>query len=195
MILYYYIKIFHKQFLTDLKHDIYSVYKRFDEKTVINAIKSNLEFRILFYFRASKYFGRSNFLGSFIYKYYIKLSSKYCITLYPETTIGLGFRFGHIGNIIIHSKSIIGNNVTVSQGVTIGKIHTGKKTGTPVLGDRIYVGPNAVVVGNIKIGNDVIIGGNSFVNFDVPDNSVVVGNPGVIHYKENPTLDILNSLE
>jgi serine O-acetyltransferase len=128
----------------------------------------------------------------FIYKHYLKLSSKYCITLYPETTIGLGFRFGHIGNIIIHSKSIIGNNVTVSQGVTIGKIHTGKKAGTPILGNRIYVGPNAVVVGNIKIGNDVIIGGNSFVNFDVPDNSVVVGNPGVIHFKENPTEKLLN---
>ena len=48
MILYYFIKIFHKQFLTDLKHDVYSVYKSFDEKTTINAIKSNLEYYFIF---------------------------------------------------------------------------------------------------------------------------------------------------
>jgi hypothetical protein len=48
MILYYFIKTFHKQLLTDLKHDVYSVYKSFDEKTTINAIRSNLEYYFIF---------------------------------------------------------------------------------------------------------------------------------------------------
>ena len=49
------------------------------------------------------------------------------------------------------------------------------------------VGINSTIVGNIKIGNNVLIAPNAVVNFDVPDNSVVIGNPGVIHHKENAT--------
>jgi serine O-acetyltransferase len=194
MLLYYYLRIFHRRFLEDLKHDVYAVYKASDYTTMITALKCNLEFRILYYFRASNFFSKNIFLGSLIKSYYVKLSSNYCVTINPETKIGLGFRLGHIGNIIVHSKTIIGNNVTISQGVTIGKIHKGRLAGTPTFGDRIYVGPNAIIVGHINIGNDVIIAGNSFVNFDVPNNSVVLGNPGVVHFKENPTKDVLNLL-
>ena len=194
MLLYYYSRIFHKRFLEDLKHDVYAVYKTSGYTTIMTALKGNREFRILYYFRASNFFSKNIFLAALIRSYYAKLSSNYCVTISPETKIGLGFRLGHIGNVIIHSKTIVGNNVTISQGVTIGKIHKGKFAGTPTFGDRIYVGPNAVIVGQINIGNDVIIAGNSFVNFDVPDNSIVLGNPGVIHFKENPTKDVLNVL-
>jgi serine O-acetyltransferase len=196
MILYYFIKICHKDLLTILKHDIYSIYGVNDNKTILNAIKSNKEFKIIFYFRVAVYFSKKNIImASVLKKYYIKLSSSYCITIPLTTVIGRGFRIGHIGNITIHYKTIIGDNVTISQGVTLGKIHTGKKTGAPVLGKNIYIGPNAVIVGNIKIGNDVIISGNAFVNSDVPDNSIVIGNPGVVHYGKNPTANILNCLK
>ncbi|MEO6722080.1 MAG: serine acetyltransferase [Ferruginibacter sp.] len=195
MLLFFFIKIFHKKLYDVIRYDIYSTYITTDDKVILSAIKRDIEFRILFYFRVAAYFKEHGLLfGSVIYKFYFNLSTRYCITLYPETKIGLGFRIGHIGNIIVHSKSVIGNNVTISQGVTLGKIHTGKKQGTPTLGNNIYIGPNAVIVGNIKIGNDIIISGNAFVNFDVPDNSVVLGNPGVVHHKEKPTAEILNCL-
>lgn len=54
-----------------------------------------------------------------------------------------------------------------------------------MIGDRVVIEAHAVVVGNVKIGCDVVIAANAFVNFDVPDHSVVLGNPGVIHHKEN----------
>jgi serine O-acetyltransferase len=192
LFLFYYIKLFHQDFITYLKHDIYSVYKSFDEKTISNAIKSNLEY--YFIFEPQNFILKNNFFVSIINNYYVKISTNYCVTLKPETKIGLGFRIGHIKNIIIHSKTIFGNIVTISQGVTIGIIHSGKKAGTAILGERFYVGPNAVIIGNIKIGNDVIVAGNSFVNFDVPDNSVVVDYPGVIQFKENPTKQIISWL-
>ena len=59
--------------------------------------------------------------------------------------------------------------------------------GVPVLGDLVYVGLNATIVGGVRIGNNVLIAANSFVNFNVPSNSVVLGNPGQIHFKENST--------
>lgn len=63
----------------------------------------------------------------------------------------------------------------------------GEKSGTPCIGDRVVICSNAMVCGNIVIGDDVLIAAGAFVNFDVPDNSVVVGNPGIIHHKEKPT--------
>ena len=54
-------------------------------------------------------------------------------------------------------------------------------------GNCVAIGINATVIGNIHIGDDVMIAPNSFVNFDVPDHSVVIGNPGVIHSKDDAT--------
>ena len=63
----------------------------------------------------------------------------------------------------------------------------GKRKGVPTIGNRVCIHSNAVVVGNIKIGDDVVIAPNAFVNFDVPDHSIVIGNPGMIKHKENAT--------
>ena len=81
----------------------------------------------------------------------------------------------------------MGNNVNLHKGCTIGRENRGKREGAPVIGDCVSIGINATVVGNIHIGNDVMIAPNSFVNFDVPDHSVVIGNPGIIHLKEDAT--------
>ena len=59
--------------------------------------------------------------------------------------------------------------------------------GSPTIGNCVYIGVNATLVGNIHIGNDVLIAPNSYINFNVPDHSVVIGNPGIIHHKENAT--------
>ncbi|MFV8281350.1 hypothetical protein ACNKXS_07380 [Christiangramia marina] len=66
------------------------------------------------------------------------------------------------------------------QGVTVGNKSRGKRKGSPIIGDRVLIGPNSVVVGKIKIGNDVLISPPTLVNFDVPDNAVVLGNPAKI---------------
>ena len=80
---------------------------------------------------------------------------------------------------------IVGKNVDCLNGVLLGQIDSGVKAGTPVIGDNVFLGTNSIVVGKIKIGNDVLIAPGAYVNFDVPDHSVVIGNPAVVHHKEN----------
>lgn len=55
------------------------------------------------------------------------------------------------------------------------------RKGCPTIGNCVYIGPNAVIVGNITIGNNVLIAANAFVNCDFPSNSIVIGNPCSMH--------------
>jgi len=95
--------------------------------------------------------------------------------------IGGGLLLVHPWDITVHNDVRIGNNATLFKGVTIGVIAHGNKKGVPTIGDNCIVYANATVCGNINIGNNVIISAGAFVNFDVPDNSIVIGNPGIIH--------------
>ena len=101
--------------------------------------------------------------------------------------VGAGFHLSHGAAIIITAKAKIGENCSLRNGITIGVELRGKRKGAPTIGDRVWIGPNATIVGKISVGNDVLIGANSYVNFDVPDHSIVIGNPGKIIYKENAT--------
>jgi serine O-acetyltransferase len=97
----------------------------------------------------------------------------------PHTTsIGFGFYIGHIRDIVINERAVIGDNCNISQGVTIGQANRGRRKGTPVIGRNVYIGPGAKIVGAVRVGNDVAIGANCVVTDDVPDHAVVVGVPG-----------------
>jgi serine O-acetyltransferase len=72
------------------------------------------------------------------------------------------------------------------KGATIG-FSQGKKPGAPRLGNCVYVGLNATILGGVVIGDDVMIAPNTFVNQDVPSHSIVIGNPCKIIHKENAT--------
>lgn len=80
---------------------------------------------------------------------------------------------------ILNAKSI-GKNFTVRQCTTIGNKKDGRNDLVPVIGDNVNVGANVVIIGDITIGNNVIIGAGSVVTHDIPDNSIVVGNPAHI---------------
>lgn len=118
---------------------------------------------------------------------------KYGFQIYPETEIGEGFYLGHWGSLVINPKAKIGKNCNIAQGVTIGQQNRGKNTGFPVIGDEVWIGANAVIVGGIAVGNNVLIAPNSYVNFNVPENSVVMGNPGKIYPKEDATEGYINN--
>lgn len=118
---------------------------------------------------------------------------KYGFQIYPETEIGEGLYLGHWGHLVINPKAKIGRNCNIAQGVTIAQANRGKNAGTPKIGNEVWIGPNAVIVGNIIIGNNVLIAPNAYVNTDVPDNSVVVGNPAVITPKINATESYINN--
>lgn len=110
----------------------------------------------------------------FFYKY------KFGISIPHNTKIGSGFYIGHFGTIIINEKCIIGKNCNISQGITLGEVSRGQRKGCPVLGDNIYIGPGAKIVGKVTIGNNVAIGTNCVITKDIEDNAVVVGIPAKI---------------
>lgn len=102
------------------------------------------------------------------------------ISLPKSCKIGPGLRIWHFGNIFIHPKSIIGENCTLRQGVTIGnRVENGP---APVIGDNVDFGAYAQVLGGITIGNNCKIGAMSVVLSDVPDGATAVGAPArIIH--------------
>ena len=121
------------------------------------------------------------------------LSRQTMIQIHPHAKIGEGFYIGHLGRIIVNPDAQIGKNVNVATGVTIGQENRGARKGSPKIGSDCWIGTNAVIVGNVTIGNDVLIAPLSFVNFDVPDHSIVVGNPARIIPKEHATRDYISN--
>jgi serine O-acetyltransferase len=99
------------------------------------------------------------------------------IWIAPQATIGPGLYVGHFGGVIVSGDAVLGSNVNLSQGVTIGVAGRGERRGTPVLGDRVYVAPGAKLIGPITVGNDVAVGANAVVTRDVADRAVVDGVP------------------
>lgn len=93
--------------------------------------------------------------------------------------IGHGTVVGYAGlGVVIHSASVIGQRVHICQNVTIGR--NPEREGVPVIEDDVYIGPGAVVSGNIRIGRGAKIGANAVVLKDVPPGAVAVGVPARI---------------
>lgn len=115
------------------------------------------------------------------------LSRRTMIQIPASTKIGPGFYIGHFGRIIINPNAILGKNINIATGVTIGQENRGARKGCPRIGDSVWIGTNAVIVGDVTVGDDVLIAPLTFVNFDVPSHSVVVGNPAKIISKANAT--------
>lgn len=122
------------------------------------------------------------------------LKNKRGIELHRTTSIGKGLYLGHAWNITINPKAIIGDNCNLHKGVTIGQENRGSRKGTPTIGNEVWIGVNATVVGNVTIGDDVLIAPNSYVNCDVPSHSVVFGNPCIIKHRDNATEGYINNI-
>lgn len=122
-----------------------------------------------------------------------KIVKNYFVIYKDKTNIGGGLYIGHPYCITINEKAVIGKNVNIHKGVTIGQENRGERKGTPVIGDEVWIGINSTIVGAIHIGNDVLIAPNAFVNCDIPDHSIVFGNPCIIKPKNNATEGYINN--
>ena len=140
------------------------------------------QIRYLFWLR------RAHNIGNILEKYKLyRFSRKYGLEISSKADIGAGLYLGHPYNITVSAGAVLGKNCNLHKGCTIGRENRGIRAGSPQIGNQVYIGINSTVVGNITIGDDVLIGANTFVNFDVPTHSIVIGNPATIHYKENAT--------
>ena len=148
--------------------------------------KWDLNVVFIYYFRKLK--SAKSSLAKLFYRFKLKkLRIKTFISIPNSVEIGDGLYIGHYGRIIINQDAILGKNVNLSTGIVIGGENRGPRKGSPVIGNSVWIGSNAVIVGKITIGDDVLIAPLSFVNFDVPSHSVVIGNPAKIIHNENAT--------
>lgn len=133
-------------------------------------------FRNLFYYRIGKF--------SYMVKFLAPPHS--CFTIGTYTPIGKGFLCVHPFSTIINARRI-GNYFTVRNDVTIGE-----SNGIPTIGDNVTVNVHSVIIGNITIGDNVIIGAGTLVCKDIPNDCVVVGNPAyIIKRKGVPKKELL----
>lgn len=102
------------------------------------------------------------------------------ISIPYTASIGDGFYIGHFGQIVINANAVIGNNCNISQGCTIGVSGTGEHRGVPIIGDNVYIGANATIVGKIEIASGTVIGANSLVNRSVEEKCTVLGVPAIV---------------
>ena len=109
------------------------------------------------------------------------------IEIHPGATIGPGFFIDHGMGVVIGETAEVGADVTLYHGVTLGGTSLTKGKRHPTIGDRVVIGAGAKVLGAIEIGADSRVGANAVVVKSVPPNSVVVGVPGQIVKRSQPT--------
>ena len=161
------------------------------------AIKSPMEvllypsFQVMLRYRIANrlYKKKHYFLARWISQ---RAARKTGIEIHPGATIGKGLFIDHGSGVIIGETAIIGDNVTLYQGVTLGG--TGKETGKrhPTLEDNVMVSAGAKILGSFTIGENSKIGAGSVVLKPVPANCTVVGVPGRIVKRDNkkPRMDL-----
>ena len=167
---------------TEYKQFVYSdLYRISENQGVLDFLKLlifNEGFTYIFWLRTCKYLKSNKILKLFFY-FFAKgmlrhYKHKFGIDIPFTAEIGKGFYIGHFGQIIVNQNCVIGNNCNISQGVTLGQTNRGKRAGSPTIGNNVYIGPGAKIIGGINIGDNVAIGANCVVTKDAPENAVVV---------------------
>lgn len=102
------------------------------------------------------------------------------IDIHPGATIGNRFFIDHGAGVVIGETAVVGNDVTLYHGVTLGGVSWNKGKRHPTLGDRVVVGAGAKILGPIEIGEEVRVGANSVVVSEVPSKKTVVGIPAKV---------------
>lgn len=162
--------------------DLYRTTGRSDFPALLRAVLFGGVYKYVFWMRTCRYARTHPLLRYSLYPvaramlYHFR--HKFGIDIPFITEIGPGFYIGHFSCIFVNERCVIGRNCNISQGVTIGTSNRGERAGNPVIGDNVYLGPGAKVIGAIRVGNHAAIGANSVVTHDVPDHAVVVGVPG-----------------
>ena len=106
------------------------------------------------------------------------------IEIHPAVVIGPGLFIDHGMGVVIGETTEIGENVTIYQGVTLGGTSLEKKKRHPTIGNNVVIGSGAKILGPFKVGDNSRIGSGSVVVKEVPPNSVVVGVPGQVTYRD-----------
>lgn len=187
-----------KRLLETIKKDLirYGV-THFSKRVLVKKVLADSIIRFVVFHRLVHHYESHN---QKVHLFFLKVLRKLGFINYHHSEIpysvefGPGLYIGHFYNITINAKAKLGSNINIHKGVTIGQENRGLRKGAPVIGSNVYLGINSVIVGNIRIGDNVLIAANSFVNSDVPSNSIVFGNPAQIKTSVNATVGYINNV-
>ena len=168
-----------------LRADLYRYRGQTNRGAFLSAYLREPGFRFTYYLRKVAFYAtRKRSIWIFAYLYHRAMLHhyrfKYGLDISPTASIGPGLYIGHFGGVVISPEAVLGANVNIAHGVTIGATSRGARLGAPTLEDRVWVGAHAVIVGNVTIGHDALIAPGAYVNFDVPSMAVILGNPGKV---------------
>jgi serine O-acetyltransferase len=147
-------------------------------RTLIRGLLSQ-GFQALFVYRVFRWFHERGIPTQpirFFCERFIEMTTG--ISIPAEATIGKGLRIHHFGGIILHSSVILGEHCTIYHGVTLGD--RGGDGGAPRVGHRVLIGAGAKLIGEIKVGDDCVVGANAVVHTSVPAQHLAVGVPATI---------------
>ena len=164
------------------------VFRAVGGKGNLKAFLPSQELRFLFYCRK---IDEGGFLTP-VWKCFRKIITNRTGLEIETKNIGEGLFLVHAFSITVNPNCVIGKNVNLHKGVTLGEENRGERAGFPTIGNRVWIGVNSTVVGNVRIGDNVLIAPNTFVNFDVPDDSIVIGHPAKIIRDKNATEAYIN---
>jgi serine O-acetyltransferase len=188
--------------LSTLKSDTYREYGEFKWIYVIKGFITNKTFRVIVTMRLCQ----SAYASTGLLKLMLiplKICHRFSRTMAGvdlpwETKISPGFALLHGWGLVVNPNVIIGKNVTLFHGVTLGRRDKISQDGSrlieyPIIEDEVCIGPHAIIVGGIVIGKGSRIAGGSFITNDIPPYSIVSGNPASI-VKENCIPDVMNPI-
>lgn len=165
----------------DLKQLISADYKRY--LSVRGAIWS-VSFHVIFWFRICTWLYCKNkftrIIGSPFHQWYKFLNLISGIQLPICTKIDGGLKFFHYNCIVLAQGTTIGKNCSIHQGVTIGRVFNGPKSGVPKIGNNVVIFAGAKILGGVKISDNVAVGANAVVVKDVEANCTVAGIPAKV---------------
>jgi len=177
----------HMSFVKNVKNEIKLIKER--DPAIHSAMEVFLypSFKVMLHYRIAHkmYMKNHYFLARWISQRAVRKTG---IEIHPGAQIGKGFFIDHGNGVIIGETTIIGDNVTLYQGVTLGG--TGKEHGKrhPTIGNNVMISAGAKVLGSFTIGDNSKIGAGSVVLEEVPPNSTVVGVPGRVVKRNNMLL-------
>jgi serine O-acetyltransferase len=168
-----------------LRADLYRYRGHASRSAFLSAYLHEPGFRFTYYLRKVAFYAarkRSIWIFAYIYNRTMlqRYRFKYGFDISPTTSIGTGLYIGHFGGVVISPQAVLGANINIAHGVTIGATSRGPRIGAPTLEDRVWVGAHAIIVGKVTIGHDALIAPGAYVNFDVPSMAVILGNPGKV---------------
>ncbi|MDF1852674.1 MAG: hypothetical protein P1U85_17690 [Verrucomicrobiales bacterium] len=181
----------HEDLVYQIRKDLYRYTGRLGFSAFCRAWRYEAGFRHTVFMRLTGHFHSHRATRFGVYHlfafFYHRMCIRYGVHIPFSANIGGGLYLPHALNIVVNKACRLGEDCNLSQGVTLGIANRGERAGTPTIGDRVYIGPGAVVFGAITVENDSAIGANCVVTKDVPESAVVVGVPGKVISREGST--------